>query len=115
MASLLVVTGCGVDPPVRSTGPNAILGGGIENALDAMALLDPAVYDKIGDCFESAKFKTFNGDPHWTRVWDEGGRTPAALRGECEDIAVNDPGALDAIHIEWVAWETSTGSQAAEK
>jgi hypothetical protein len=113
-ASLVIVTGCGFDPDSRNSAPSAILGGGIDDELDAMALLDPAVYTKIGDCLESAKFQVYVGDPEWQQTWDEVGRTAAGLRGVCEDLAVNDPSALDAIHTEWVAWEIATGASVAE-
>lgn len=112
VVALTAVAGCELDPTTGEDPPNAILGGGIEDELDAMALLDPMVYVKIGNCVDSAKLKTLSGDPAWHQIWIDGGENAAALRGECERLAINDPRALDAIHAEWVAFEQATGATA---
>ncbi|MGI9644441.1 MAG: hypothetical protein ACR2O6_03940 [Ilumatobacteraceae bacterium] len=113
MAAIVLAAGCGPEDRPGADQPSALLGGGIDDELDAMAILDPAVYEKIGSCFESAQFKVYVGDPEWQRIFEEVGGTPAGLRGICEDLAINDPGALDAIHVEWVNWENATGASTA--
>lgn len=107
--AVLAGAGCEVDPKGENSGPNPIFGGGIEDELDAVAMLDPEVYRKIGSCVESGQFKAFVGDPEWQRTWDEVGRSPAGLRAVCERLAANEPDTLDAIHAEWIVLDASTG------
>ena len=113
-AAVVFAAGCGPQDRPGADAPNAILGAGIDDELDAVAILDPEIHEKIGSCFESAQFKVYVGDPAWQRTFEEVGGTPAGLRGVCEDLAIKDPRALDAIHVEWVNWEIATGARTAE-
>ncbi|GEM_PF-3852338 len=111
-ALALAGAGCGLDE-ARDNAASPILGAGISDEIDALEMLDPQIREKIGDCIESAQFKSFNGDPEWRQVWIDGGETVFGLRKRCEFLAKNRPDEFAAIHTEWVAWELSTGARRA--
>ena len=109
-ALTLAGSGCGFDE-ARDNAASPILGAGISDEIDALAVLDPGIHDKIDDCIDSAKFKSFNGDPEWRQVWIDGGETVFGLRKRCEYLAKNRPDEFAAIHAEWAQWQRSTGAE----
>ena len=102
---LLSTVGCAVKPGADTAGANPILGGGITDEIDALAIIDPEVHAKVEDCVDSAKFKVYSGDPAWQSTWLDVGESDAGLRGFCESMAARDPATFDKIHTDWVAWE----------
>jgi hypothetical protein len=102
---LLVLVGCAVKPGSDAVGANPILGGGISEEIDALAILDPQVHAKVEDCVDSAKLKVYGGDPMWQRTWIDVGESDVGLRNFCESMAARDPATFDKIHTDWVAWE----------
>ncbi len=108
---LLVSLGCAVKPATQAGGVNPILGSGINNGFDALAMVDPEVRDKVEDCVDSAKFKIFSSDPMWQQTWIDVGESDDGLRSFCENLAAKDPATFDEIHTDWVAWETFVAAQ----
>jgi hypothetical protein len=108
---LLVSVGCAVKPGSHAEGANPILGGGISDELDALAIVDPEVHAKVDDCVESAKFAIYGGDPEWQRTWIDVGESDIGLRGFCEKLASRDPATFDRIHTDWVAWEAFVAAE----
>ena len=104
-ALLLVSVGCAVKPGSHAGGANPILGAGISDELDALAIVDPEVHAKIDDCVDSARLRVYNGDPVWLRTWTDVGESDVGLRDFCANMASRDPARFDEIHTEWVAWE----------
>ncbi len=111
-ALLLVSVGCAVKPGSHAGGANPILGAGISDELDALAIVDPQVYAKVDDCVDSAKLKVVGGDPVWQRTWLDVGESDVGLREFCENMASRDPAAFDKIHTDWVAWEAFVAANA---
>ena len=108
---LLLSVGCAVKPGSHAGGANPILGGGISDELDALAIVDPEVHAKVDDCVESAKFAIYGGDPEWQRTWTDVGESDIGLRGFCEKLASRDPATFDQIHTDWVAWEAFVAAE----
>ena len=102
---LLSSVGCAVKPGSDAAGANPILGGGIADEIDALAIVDPEVHAKVEDCVDSAKFKVYSGDPAWQSTWIDVGESDVGLRDFCESMAARDPATFDKIHTDWVAWE----------
>ncbi len=102
---LLVSVGCAVKPGSQAGGANPILGSGITDEIDALAMLDPEIHAKVDDCVDSAKLKAYGGDPVWQRTWIDVGESDVGLREFCENLASRDPAAFAQIHTEWIAWE----------
>jgi hypothetical protein len=107
---LLLSTSCDVKPGSHAGGVDPILGGGISNELDALALVDPDVYAKVDDCVDSAEFKIYTGDAEWQRTWIDVGESRFGLRQHCEKLAAQHPSEFDQIHVDWVAWERFVAS-----
>ena len=108
---LLGSVGCAVKPGSHAGGANPILGGGISDELDALAIVDPEVHAKVDDCVDSAKFKAYGGDPVWQRTWVDVGESDVGLRDFCESMAARDPATFDKIHTDWVAWEAFVATE----
>ena len=98
-------------PGSHAGGANPILGGGISDEIDALAIVDPEVHAKVDDCVDSAKFKAYGGDPVWQRTWVDVGESDVGLRDFCESMAARDPATFDKIHTDWVAWEAFVATE----
>ena len=111
---LLGSIGCAVKPGSHAGGANPILGGGITDELDALAILDPEVHAKVDDCVDSAKLKIYGADPVWQRTWIDVGESDVGLRDFCENMASRDPAAFKQIHTDWAAWEAFVAAGSGE-
>jgi hypothetical protein len=110
-ALLLASIGCAVKPGSQAGGVNPILGDGISNGFDAVAMVDPEARAKVDDCVDSATLNIYAGDPEWRRTWVDVGESDSGLRGFCEDLASWDPARFDRIHTDWVAWEAAVAAE----
>jgi hypothetical protein len=108
---LLVSIGCAVKPGSQARGADSILGGGISDGFDALAIVDPEVHSKVEDCIDNANLKIYTGDPYWQQTWTDVGESDVGLRGFCENLAARDPATFDKIHTDWVAWEAFVAAQ----
>jgi hypothetical protein len=108
---LLVSIGCAVKPGAQSGGRDSMLGEGISDGFDALAMVDPEAPAKVDDCVESAKLKIYVGDAEWQQTWVDVGESDAGLRTFCEKLASWDPARFDRIHTDWVAWEAAVAAE----
>jgi hypothetical protein len=95
----LLTVGCEETEPSAATAP------AVPTAVSvaAVPVLSTAPADQVGSCVESTKFGAHVGDAEAQQRWDSVGQSDNALRSHCEEIGLDDPGALEAMHVEWVA------------